>query len=57
MDWIKNAFEKTRHLMRFQDKGYLLTINKYNENSIIIEAFTKKHGKYSGTSGFNVCTW
>ena len=30
--------------MRFQDKGYLLTINKYNENSAIAEFFTEQNG-------------
>ena len=30
------------------DEGYLLTKNNYDENSIIIEAFTKFHGKCSG---------
>jgi len=34
--------------MRWQDKGYLLSINKYNENSAIVEFFTKNNGKVSG---------
>jgi len=34
--------------MRYQDKGYLLTLNKYNENSAIAEFFTKNNGKISG---------
>lgn len=34
--------------MRFQDKGYLLTINKYNENSAIAEFFTEQNGKVGG---------
>jgi DNA repair protein RecO (recombination protein O) len=34
--------------MNWSDEGYLLSKNYYNENSIIIEAFTIKHGKYSG---------
>ena len=34
--------------MRWQDKGYLLTLNKYNENSAIAEFFTKNNGKVSG---------
>ena len=35
--------------MRWQDKGYLLSLNKYNENSAIAEFFTKNNGKISGT--------
>ena len=34
--------------MRCQDKGYLLSINKYNENSAIAEFFTENNGKISG---------
>ena len=34
--------------MNWQDKGYLLSIIKYNENSSIAEFFTKKFGKTSG---------
>ena len=34
--------------MIWDDKGYLLSKNKYNENSIISEVFTKDHGKVSG---------
>ena len=34
--------------MRCQDKGYLLTLNKYNENSAIAEFFTENNGKVSG---------
>tara|TARA_Y100000768_G_C23969485_1_gene679770 strand:- start:73 stop:753 length:681 start_codon:yes stop_codon:yes gene_type:complete len=34
--------------MRWQDKGYLLSLNKYNENSAIAEFFTKNNGKVSG---------
>ena len=34
--------------MRWQDKGYLLTLNKYNENSAIAEFFTENNGKVSG---------
>jgi len=34
--------------MNWSDEGYLISKNYYNENSIIIEAFTIKHGKYSG---------
>jgi len=34
--------------MFWSDEGYLLSKNNYNENSIIIEAFSLNHGKYSG---------
>jgi|TARA_Y100000996_G_scaffold25620_1_gene18342 DNA repair protein RecO (recombination protein O) len=34
--------------MKWQDKGYLLSINKYNENSAIAEFFTENNGKVSG---------
>ena len=34
--------------MKWQDKGYLLALNKYNENSAIAEFFTEKNGKVSG---------
>ena len=31
-----------------QDKGYLLSLSKYNENSAITEFYTEIHGKISG---------
>ncbi len=34
--------------MIWQDEGYLLSKNNLDENSIIIEAFTLKHGKCTG---------
>ena len=34
--------------MIWQDEGFLLSKNNYNENSIIIDAFTLNHGKYTG---------
>ena len=34
--------------MRWQDKGYLLSLNKYNENSAIADFFTENNGKISG---------
>ena len=34
--------------MIWQDKGYLLSKTKYNENSIIAEFFTENHGKCTG---------
>ena len=34
--------------MTWDDIGFLLSKNKYNENSIVAEIFTKNHGKFSG---------
>ena len=34
--------------MLWQDEGFLLSKNNFNENSILIEAFTLEHGKYTG---------
>jgi len=34
--------------MFWTDEGYLLSKNNFDENSIIIEAFTSYHGKYTG---------
>ena len=34
--------------MNWDDTGFLLSKNKYNENSIIAEIFTQYHGKVSG---------
>ena len=34
--------------MIWQDKGFLLSKNKYNENAIISEFYTHDHGKISG---------
>ena len=34
--------------MYWTDEGYLLSKHNFDENSIIIEAFTLKHGKYAG---------
>ena len=34
--------------MNWNDSGFLLSKNKYNENSIIAEIYTKNHGKISG---------
>ena len=33
--------------MNWDDLGYLLSKNRYNENSLITEIFTQKHGKVS----------
>jgi DNA repair protein RecO (recombination protein O) len=34
--------------MNWSDEGFLLSKNNFSENSIIIEAFTLNHGKFSG---------
>jgi DNA repair protein RecO (recombination protein O) len=34
--------------MNWDDTGYLISKNRYNENSIIAEIFTESHGKVSG---------
>ena len=34
--------------MNWDDVGFLLSKNRYNENSLIVEIFTKDHGKISG---------
>jgi len=34
--------------MNWNDTGYLVSKNRYNENSIIAEVFTENHGKISG---------
>tara|TARA_B100000965_G_C19568224_1_gene747818 strand:+ start:76 stop:756 length:681 start_codon:yes stop_codon:yes gene_type:complete len=34
--------------MNWQDKGFLINKNRYNENSIIAEFFTENYGKVSG---------
>ena len=34
--------------MIWDDTGFLLSKNKYSENSLIAEVFTKLHGKISG---------
>ena len=34
--------------MHWDDTGFLISKNKYNENSLIVEVFTKDHGKTSG---------
>ena len=34
--------------MNWNDKGFLLSKHKYNENSLIAEFFTQEHGKISG---------
>ena len=34
--------------MNWDDTGFLISKNRYNENSLITEIFTKNHGKISG---------
>ena len=34
--------------MIWDDIGFLLSKNRYNENSLITEIYTKDHGKISG---------
>ena len=34
--------------MYWKDEGYLLSKHNFDENSLIIEAFTLEHGKYTG---------
>ena len=34
--------------MQWNDKGYLISKTKYNENSVIAEFITERHGKCSG---------
>ena len=34
--------------MTWDDTGFLLSKNRYNENSLFAEVFTKNHGKISG---------
>ena len=41
-------FRKYSKKMNWDDTGYLISKNRYSENSIIAEVFTEKHGKISG---------
>ena len=34
--------------MNFQDKGFLISKSRYNENSVIAEFYTENNGKVSG---------
>ena len=34
--------------MNWDDTGFLVSKNRYSENSLIVEVFTKNHGKVSG---------
>ena len=41
-------FGKYFEKMNWDDTAYLISKNRYNENSLIAEVFTKDHGKVSG---------
>jgi len=41
-------FTRYKEIMTWDDLGFLLSKNKYNENSLIAEIYTKNHGKVSG---------
>jgi DNA repair protein RecO (recombination protein O) len=41
-------FEEYQEIMIWDDTGFLLFKNRYNENSLITEVYTKNHGKVSG---------
>ena len=41
-------FTKYSKNMMWDDTGFLLYKNRYNENSLISEIYTKEHGKVSG---------
>ena len=41
-------FERSKQHMIWDDLGFLLSKNRYNENSVITEIFTKNYGKVSG---------
>jgi DNA repair protein RecO (recombination protein O) len=41
-------FRKYSEKMNWDDLGFLISKNRYNENSVIAEVFTKEHGKVSG---------
>ena len=34
--------------MNWDDEGFLISKNRYSENSLISEVYTKSHGKVSG---------
>ena len=41
-------FKEYYLIMTWDDEGFLISKNKYSENSLIVEIFTKNHGKTSG---------
>ena len=38
-------FKEYYLIMTWDDEGFLISKNKYSENSLIVEIFTKNHGK------------
>ena len=41
-------FKEYYLIMTWDDEGFLISNNKYSENSLIVEIFTKNYGKMSG---------
>ena len=41
-------FEEYYLIMTWDDEGFLISKNRYSENSLIVEIFTKNYGKVSG---------
>ena len=41
-------FKEYYLIMTWDDEGFLISKNRYSENSLIVESFTKNHGKTSG---------
>ena len=41
-------FKRYQKIMNWDDTGFLVSKNKYNENSLISEIYTQNHGKVSG---------
>ena len=41
-------FKEHYLIMTWDDEGFLISKNKYSENSLIVEIFTKNYGKVSG---------
>ena len=41
-------FKEYYLIMNWDDEGFLISKNKYSENSLIVEIFTKNYGKVSG---------
>ena len=41
-------FKEYYLIMTWDDEGFLISKNKYSENSLIVEIFTKNHGKTCG---------
>ena len=39
--------------MRWQDKGLIISVKKYGENSLILHLFTENHGVHAGLVKYN----